>query len=362
MSVTLLHQAEAKLEEIVTQYQLTRYFDTGGFSTTRDLFLVATADNTLHIWDHSHPDRPRVLINFQQGREKDLIYALTALKTNAGPRLAVGTRSGRLYLLDGSATVLWETKVADASIWHVTSAEIDGQVLLFVCVMDRTIRIFDLGGRLRCTVRTPGKLLSLDVRASGGQMLLAGGTQERNWIYVWELEEMLKRQTGMPSYVLTGGEKPAFCTKFVELAGEAFLAHSNWDGRAYLYRLETLRRRAQNPPSLILEGNSPLYTVEAVEIEGQPIVLAGSAFGHIYAWDVHGASAGPRHLIASLSARIRAMQIAKIQGQVKLFAGGNSARLYIFDLDRLHDGMAPAQILLTQGVDVTGIEIFQDLR
>jgi len=228
MNVMLLHQAETKLEEIVTRYNLTRYFDTDEFSTTSHLFLVAAADNVLHIWDYAHWDRPRALISFQQGEEKDLIYALAVAKTNAGPRIIVGTRSGKLHLLDESAAVLWETKVAEGSIWHVTSAQINGEILIFVCSMDRAIRIFDLFGRLRCTVQAPGRLFSLDVRTFGGRTLLAGGTQERNWIYVWHLQEMLKRQTGMPSYVLSGG--PAFCTKFVELAGEPYVAHSSWDG------------------------------------------------------------------------------------------------------------------------------------
>jgi len=99
--------------------------------------------------------------------------------------------------------------------------------------------------------------------------------------------------------------------------------------------LQSLRKRVQNPPLMTLDGDCPLYAVEVTEIDGQSVIFAGSALGHLYAWSFSRTSPGSRRLIACLGARIRAIRVVHIEEQVKLFAGGNDGRLYLFELNGL---------------------------
>ncbi len=361
MIAKLLHQAAAKFEELVTGRNLTQYFEVEEFSSTQGLSLVVGAGCNLHIWDYGQWSQPRSVVSLQEGRTPDLIYSLAVVKTNEGPRIVAGTHSGNLCLVDPCGYVIWQTRAAAGSIWHVTTGPIAGQILLFVCAKDQTMKVYDLRGQLRCTMRTPGRMLSVDVREINGRILLAGGTQERNCIYLWDLEEILTKQTGTPSYLLTGGQRPAFCTKLVELAGEPYVAHGSWDGNCYLYRIGTLQWRGANKPEIMLQGNGAVYPVVATEIQGTPLVLAGTD-GFVLGWELLSGRWSPAQTVAFLEVRARAISAVKICGQIKLFVG-STLGVGVLDLDRLEDKTyARGAWLQTGGGDVTGIAIVQDPR
>jgi hypothetical protein len=365
MNAQLLHQAEAKLNEIIASYSLTRYFGTEEFSTTCGLALVAGSGHHLYIYDYGRWAQPRSVLPFQEGRTPDPIYSLGAVKTNEGPRIAVGTRLGKVSLVDPVGYVIWQIKAADASVWHVTTCEIDGQLLLFVCSMDMTVKIYDLRGQLRCTLRTPGRLLSIDVREIGGRILIAGGAQERNFIYLWDLQEALIKQRTTPTYILKGGRRPAFCTKLVELALEPCVLHGSWDGYCYLYRIEALQRRVLNAPEVVLRADGAVYPVVATELHDTPFVVAGTAQGSVQAWELEPSELKPRseHVLACVSSRIRSLCAAKVLGQTKLFVGDSVKRIYGLTVDRLEENMRPEEELhTTEGGEIAGIALISDPR
>lgn len=364
MNAQLMHRAEAKLNEIITGYDLTRYFGTEEFSTTQGLALVAGSGHQLCIYDYGRWVLPRSVLTFQEGRTADVIYSLSAVKTNEGPKIIAGTRSGKVSLIDPTGYVIWQIKAADASVWHVAAVEIDGQILIFVCSMDMTVKIYDLREQLRCTLRTPGRLLSVDVREIDGRILLAGGTQERNFIYIWDLRKILMKQTGTPTYILKGGRRPAFCTKLVELAGEPCVLHGSWDGCCYLYRIGALQRCEINAPEIVLRADSAVYPVAATFIQGIPIVLAGTGQGSVFAWELEPLQLQQRseHMLMCVGTRIRSLCTARVLGWTKLFVGDSVKRIYGLTADRLEENMKPEEVLHTEGGEIAGIAIVCDPR
>lgn len=364
MNARLLHQAEAKLDEIITGYSLTRYFGTEEFSTTLGLALVAGSGHHLHIYNYGLWGQPRSLLTFQEGRTPDLIYSLCAVSTNEGPRIVVGTRLGKVSLIDPQGYVIWQLKAADASIWHVTAAEVDGQILIFVCAMDMTVKIYDLRGQVRGTLRTPGRLLSVDVREVDGRVLIAGGAQERTFIYLWDLHEIFMNPRITPTYILQGGHRPAFCTKLVELAGEPCVLHGSWDRGSYLYRIETLQRHKVNAPEIVLYADGAVYPVAAAQIHGTPVILAGTARGSIFAWELEPPQLQPRseHTLVCVGSRIRSLCVAKILGQTKLFIGDSVKRIYGLTPDRLEENMRPEEVLYAEGGEIAGVTVVCDPR
>lgn len=364
MNAQLLHQAEARLNEIIANYGLTRYFGAEEFSTTQGLALVAGSGHQLCIYDYGRWVLPRNILTFQEGRTPDLIYSLCTMNTNEGPRILVGTRLGKVSLVDPTGYVIWQIKAADASVWHVAASKIDDQILIFVCSMDRTVRIYDLRGQLRCTLRTPGRLLSIDVREIGGRILIAGGAQERNFIYIWDLKKILMKQMDTPTYILQGGRRPAFCTKLVELAGKPCVLHGSWDGCCYLYRIEALQRQKVNAPEIVLSADGAVYSVAATKLRDAPFVLAGTAQGSVFAWELEPLQLQQRseHMLTCVGTRIRSLCMAKILGHTRLFMGDSVKRIYGLTVDRLKENMRPEEVLHTEGGEIAGIALVCDPR
>ncbi|OQY42093.1 MAG: hypothetical protein B6242_16555 [Anaerolineaceae bacterium 4572_78] len=312
--------ATSLMDDIVQQYNL---------NVRKRQLVVATAKSVQFF---SYPQLDKSIFNLQiaDNNDKNAIYALTVIPGMTEKRIAFTTRHGKLYVVDSQGNLIRQTKVSDESLLHVTYAQIEGHTYILACCTDRTIRVFTPSGRQLATIETPDKVLSIDIYKYDGRVKMGGGMQNHSAVCLWDVHDIITKQDATPQAILSGGEKPAFSTKFITIMGETWFVHGCWDSRLYFYRqpfkntdkILSPARYLRKNYSCYLRGRDQIYHIHEVMISGVPYILAGTEKGYILAWRLVPLRNNnpPSHVIDRLNTRVRCMTIAKIDGQQILFA------------------------------------------
>lgn len=347
------------LANFARHHHLSDPFAPAVFYRPECLRVVVASEKAIHCFDYGQFRERRFIVRVAGG---DRISALTMAPTNEGDKIVFGTRSGKVYVLDSEGFLESERTIAAKAVLRLSGQCFEGAPTIFACCADRSLRLLDTQGQVQATLAMPGNLLSAHVNEVNGRPLMAGSAQGWNEVFVWDLLEVFAAEDAAPQAILKGGSKPAFGARFIAADDEILLAHSSWDGNAYLYHLSARRDGDVLRPFKALCAGSPLYPLQSINISGQPFLFAGAENGNVYSWQLRmGADPlRPANIIPAGKAGIKVLRAVTV-GPAResiLFAGNRGGQLHL--LQRLETGALSSQVIFTLPEDegeIRGVDL-----
>lgn len=353
-----MNRAAELMREIGARHHLHRLDAIGDWSPERLRFVVAFGGKIV-FFDYRQLNQD--LFSLQMTGDRDRICSVSPFLTNEGYRIAVTTQGGNVYIVDGNGIALSKHAVSAAGLWWIKPVIIRGSVFLLAGGGDRALRILGRLGELRLTIETPGRVLSVDIRHGNEKVIIAGGVKECHEVYLWDLNLLVARRDATPIHILRGGQRPAFCTIFLNLEQQEWIAHGSWDAHIYLYREPT--RPGIVSPEISLKASSPVYPLRIARLQGESFMLAGTESGEVQAWRMANLRNGncADVTLASVGSPIKHMQVMQSGGETNLVTGSLDGCLRVF---RLEDRQASHLIaeIKTDEQQVVGIGLIPVLE